>query len=567
MQRWLRKSHIWGAAKARLIMEITSATAQASGRSGPPGGPGTPRPGVPLRGALVLLATVQLMVVLDTTIVNVALPTIQAGLGFSGSGIAWVVNGYALTFGALLLLGGRSGDLLGRRNVFMASLAAFAAASMVAGLSASPALLIAARVAQGASAAFAQATALSLIVSTFPAGRPRNRAVGVFAAMEGLGAAAGLLLGGVLVDAVSWRWVFLVNVPVAGLVAAPGPRSIPCPPRRHVRRHLPAPPLPPGSPPPPPRRHVRLDLPGAVTASAGLGLVVFGLSQAADHGWASLWTAGPLAAGAVALAAFMLLERRSAQPLTPLWVFADRNRGGAYMIQALVGAALFGMFFLTTLFLQHVLGYSPLKAGAAFVPATVVMMGAAGAMSRLVNRIGVRPLVATGTAIAAAGMWWLSRLHPGAGYLTGVMLPLMVLSVGLGLTFVPLTLTAVSGVTEEHSGLVSGVSTTAIQIGGSIGVAVLATVAATTASRHAAAASAAALAAGYTQAFRVGAVIIALAVPLALVFLRLRPGDQPASDSAGTTAAAAPQDAAVTRPPVTAPATAAATARADDAGP
>jgi EmrB/QacA subfamily drug resistance transporter len=526
-------------------MEITSATAQASGRSGPPGGPGTPRPGVPLRGALVLLATVQLMVVLDTTIVNVALPTIQAGLGFSGSGIAWVVNGYALTFGALLLLGGRSGDLLGRRNVFMASLAAFAAASMVAGLSASPALLIAARVAQGASAAFAQATALSLIVSTFPAGRARNRAVGVFAAMEGLGAAAGLLLGGVLVDAVSWRWVFLVNVPVAVLVAALAPRFIPSPPRRAVS----------------------LDLPGAVTASAGLGLIVFGLSQAADHGWTSLWTAGPLAAGAVALAAFMLLERRSAQPLTPLWVFADRNRGGAYMIQALVGAALFGMFFLTTLFLQHVLGYSPLKAGAAFVPATVVMMGAAGAMSRLVNRIGVRPLVATGTAIAAAGMWWLSRLHPGAGYLTGVMLPLMVLSVGLGLTFVPLTLTAVSGVTEEHSGLVSGVSTTAIQIGGSIGVAVLATVAATTASRHAAAASAAALAAGYTQAFRVGAVIIALAVPLALVFLRLRPGDQPASDSAGTTAAAAPQDAAVTRPPVTAPATAAATARADDAGP
>src|SRR6266481_1588963 len=391
------------------------------------GGGGTAKAqrAAPMIGALVLLATVQLMVVLDTTIVNVALPTIQAGVGFSAAGIAWVVNGYALTFGALLLLGGRSGDLLGRRNVFMASLAAFAAASMVAGLSSSPGLLIAARVAQGASAAFAQATALSLIVSTFPAGRARNRAVGVFAAMEGLGAAAGLLLGGILVQAVSWRWVFFVNVPLAAVAAA--------------------------------------------------------------------------------LAAFVLLERRSAQPLTPLWVFADRNRGGGYMIQALVGGALFGMFFLTTLFLQHVLGYSPLKAGAAFVPATAVMMGAAGAMSRLVNRIGVRPLVATGTAIAAAGMWWLSHLHLHAGYLTGVMLPLMVLSVGLGLTFVPLTLTAVSGVKEEHSGLVSGVSTTAIQIGGSIGVAVLATVAATTARHHAGAAGAAALAAGYTQAFRVGA--------------------------------------------------------------
>src|SRR6185437_2258737 len=300
------------------------------------GGEGTakPRRAAPMIGALVLLATVQLMVVLDTTIVNVALPTIQASVGFSAAGIAWVVNGYALTFGALLLLGGRSGDLLGRRSVFMASLAAFAAASMVAGLSSSPGLLIAARVAQGASAAFAQATALSLIVSTFPAGRARNRAVGVFAAMEGLGAAAGLLLGGILVQAVSWRWVFFVNVPVAAIVAALAPRFIPSPKRQSLR----------------------LDLPGAVTA------------------------------GAAALAAFVLLERRSAQPLTPLWVFADRNRGGAYMIQALVGGALFGMFFLTTLFLQHVLGYSPLKAGAAFVPATVVMMGAAGAMSRLVNR-------------------------------------------------------------------------------------------------------------------------------------------------------------------------------------
>src|SRR5580693_5522279 len=452
-----------------------------------------PQRAAPMIGALVLLATVQLMVVLDTTIVNVALPTIQTSVGFSASSIAWVVNGYALTFGALLLLGGRSGDLLGRRNVFMASLAAFAAASMVAGLSSSPGLLIAARVAQGASAAFAQATALSLIVSTFPAGRARNRAVGVFAAMEGLGAAAGLLLGGILVQAVSWRWVFFVNVPVAAIVAALAPRFIPSPKRQSLR----------------------LDLPGAVTASAGLGLIVFGLSRAADHGWTDIWTAGPLAAGAAALAAFVLLERRSAQPLTPLWVFADRNRGGAYMIQALVGGALFGMFFLTTLFLQHVLGYIPLN----------------------------------------------------AGYLTGVMLPLMVLSVGLGLTFVPLTLTAVSGVKEEHSGLVSGVSTTAIQIGGSIGVAVLATVAATTARHHAGAAGAAALAAGYTQAFRAGAVIIALAVPLALVFLRLRPGGQPASDGAGIAAAAVPDDAAVTRPAVTAPAAAAAvTARADDTG-
>src|SRR2546429_87452 len=326
------------------------------------GGGGTAKAqrAAPMIGALVLLATVQLMVVLDTTIVNVALPTIQASVGFSAAGIAWVVNGYALTFGALLLLGGRSGDLLGRRNVFMASPAAVSAAPLGAPVSSSP------------------------------------------------------------------------RAPLA----APRP------------------------------------------ASAGLGLIVFALSRAAAHGWTGIWTAGPLAAGAAALAAFVLLERRSAQPLTPLWVFADRNRGGAYLIQALVGGALFGMFFLTTLFLQHVLGYSPLKAGAAFVPATPVMMGAAGAMSPLVNPIAVPPPSAPVTPIAPAGMWWLSHLHLHAGYLTGVMLPLMVLSVGLGLTFVPLTLTAVSGVKEEHSGLVSGVSTTAIQIGGSIRVAPLATPAA-----------------------------------------------------------------------------------------
>jgi MFS family permease len=228
---------------------------------------------LPMLGALVLLAAVQLMVVLDTTIVNVALPSIQDGLGFSVGGIAWVVNGYALTFGALLLLGGRSGDLLGRRNVFIAALGVFAAASLLGGLSTGPSLLIVARVLQGASAAFAQATALSLIISTFPVGPARNRAVGVFAAMEGLGAAAGLLLGGVLVDAASWRWVFFVNVPVAALLAALAPRFIRSPARQRAR----------------------FDLPGAASSTLGLGLLVFGLSRAADHGWTDPSTLVPSA--------------------------------------------------------------------------------------------------------------------------------------------------------------------------------------------------------------------------------------------------------------------------------
>src|SRR6266480_4321446 len=318
--------------------------------------------GASMIGALVLLATVQLMVVLDTTIVNVALPTIQAKVGFSTSGIAWVVNGYALTFGALLLLGGRSGDMLGRRNVFVAALGAFALASAIGGLASSPTMLIVARVVQGASAAFAQATALSLIISTFPAGAARNRAVGVFAAMEGLGAAAGLLLGGVLVNSLGWRWVFFVNVPVALVVAALAPRFIPVAARQSAR----------------------FDLRGAASATVGLGLLVFGLARAAEHGWADITTFGPIAIGVLGLLVFVRIEARSAQPLMPLWVFADRNRGGAYLIQALMGAALFGMFFLSTLYLQNVLGYGPLKAGAAFVPVAVALIAAAGAVSQVV---------------------------------------------------------------------------------------------------------------------------------------------------------------------------------------
>jgi EmrB/QacA subfamily drug resistance transporter len=462
-------------------------------------------------GALVLLAAVQTMVVLDTTIVNVALPTIQSSLGFSASSIAWVVNGYAVAFGALLLLGGRSGDLLGRRRVFVASLGAFALASSLGGLASGPNTLIAARVLQGGAAAFAQASALSLIVSTFPAGRPRNRAIGVFAAMEGLGAAAGLLLGGVLVEVASWRWVFFVNVPVAAIVAVLAPRFIPSPARQHSR----------------------FDLAGAVAASGGVGLIVLGLSRAAYHGWLATWTILPVAVGVLGLAAFVFNEAHSSHPLTPLWVFGDRNRSGAYLIQALMGAALFGMFYLSTLFLQHVLGYSPLKAGAAFIPGSVITMVAAVVVSKLVARTGVRPLVASGTGIAAVAMLLLSRLSPHSNYLT-VLLPMLLLSCGLGITFVPATIAAVSGVTGEHSGLVSGVSTTATQLGGSIGLAALATIAAATIRRQPRGTSARQAAAiGYAHAFRFGGVIIALAVPIALVTLRLRPGNDDARPEAG----------------------------------
>jgi EmrB/QacA subfamily drug resistance transporter len=482
-------------------MSIT--TAGTSGTDADPGA--RRRHGQPGWGALVVLAAVQLMVVLDMTIVNVALPSIQSGLRFSAGSISWVVNGYALTFGALLLFGGRSGDLLGRRKVFIASLTAFATFSLVGGLSTGPTMLIAARVGQGMAAAFAQATTLSLMVATFPAGRARNRAVGVFAAMEGLGAAVGLVLGGALVSSFSWRWVFFVNVPVAALLAVVAPRVIAAQPRQRVR----------------------VDLPGATSAAVGLGLIVFGLSRSADHGWTNTWTIVPLVVGALGVAAFVLIEARSKNPLIPLWVFGDRNRGGAYAIQALIGAALFGMFFLSTLFLQHVLDYSPLKAGLAFVPTTVIMMAGAGVASQVVARTGVRPLVVGGATVAAAGMFLLSHLNPHSAYVTGVMFPMIVLGLGLGATFVPLTLSAVSGVKETDSGLVSGVSTTAVQIGGSIGVAVLAAVAATTTAPDPASTSVRlALASGYAHAFGIGAAIIAVAIPVALVFLRLHPTNE-----------------------------------------
>jgi MFS family permease len=357
-------------------------------------------------------------------------------------------------------------------------------------------------VGQGISAAFAQATALGLIVATFPSGPARNRAVGVFAAMEGLGAAGGLLLGGVIVEYISWRWIFLVNIPIAFAVAVLAPRFLP-----HSGR-----------------RRGQFDLIGASLVTAGLAALVFALTRAAEHGWSDATTLGALAVAGPALVAFVLFERRSKAPLMPLWVFSDRNRAGAYIIQGLLGTGLFGMFFLMTLYLQHVLGYSPLKAGGAFLPATVVMMAMAGVMSKLVVRTGVMPLVAGGTAVAALGMLWLSQITASSDYVTGVMLPMIVLTAGLGSVFVPGTLAAVSGVTHEHSGLVSGVSTTVIQVGGAIGIAVLANVATSaTASVAGAMPLEEALTHGFSQAFVIAAAALAFAVPVAIATLRLRP--------------------------------------------
>ncbi len=349
--------------------------------------------------ALLVIATAQLMVVLDATIVNVALPHIQRALGFSGSGLEWVVNAYAVTFGGLLLLGGRAGDILGRRRVFVFGLLLFSGASLLGGFATSEWWLLTARAVQGVGGAVIAPTALALITTNFPEGGERNRAFGVYAAMAGAGSAVGLLLGGILTTYASWRWVLFVNVPIGILVAAAAPRVLAESPRR------------PG----------RIDVAGAVTGTGGVALLVYGLSKAAtgpdgvSH-WGDAQVLASLAASVVLLVSFVLIEMRSSRPLLPMRVLADRNRSGAYLIMLCVATGLFGLFFFLTLFIQTVLGYSAIRSGIAYLPFAVGVVVASALASQLVPRIGPRPLIVAGTAAVAGGMFWFSRLTEHASY-------------------------------------------------------------------------------------------------------------------------------------------------------
>ena len=427
---------------------MTSPTAGGSGRRGL---------------ALLVIATAQLMVVLDATIVNVALPHIQQALGFSGSGLEWVVNAYAVTFGGLLLLGGRAGDILGRRRVFVAGLLLFSAASLLGGFATSQWWLLTARAVQGVGGAVIAPTALALITTNFPEGGERNRAFSVYAAMAGAGSAVGLLLGGVLTTYASWRWVLFVNVPIGMVVALAAPRVLNESPRR------------PG----------RVDVAGAVTATGGVALLVYGLSKAAtgqdgvSH-WGDAQVLASLAAAVVLLVSFVLIEMRSPHPLLPLRVLADRSRSGTYLIMLCVSTGLFGLFFFLTLFIQTVLGYSAIRSGVAYLPFAVgVVLGSAVA-SPLVSRTGPRPLIVAGAAMVAGGMFWFSRLTEHAGYASDLLGPQIVSSLGLGLVFVPLSLVSLHNVAEQDSGVASSLLNTAQQVGGAIGLAVLGTVAWTT---------------------------------------------------------------------------------------
>jgi EmrB/QacA subfamily drug resistance transporter len=510
----------------------------------------TPSQGAPTRRlglALAVIATAQLMIVLDATIVNVAVPRIQTALGFSGSNLEWVVNAYALAFGGLLLLGGRSGDLLGRRRVFIAGILLFSLASLLGGFATDQAWLLTARAVQGVGAAFAAPTALSLIAVTFPEGPPRNRAMGVYAGMSIAGGAVGLLASGLLLTYLDWRWVFFVNVPIGLTVALLAPRVLGESERR--RGHF--------------------DLPGAITGSLGLAALVYGLSSAAtspngvSH-WGDTKVIVSLVAAVVLLVTFGFVEVRSKSALVPIRVLRSRDRSGAYLISLCIGTALFGMFFFLTLFVQNVLGYSPLRTGVAYLPMVAMILVATAASSQLVSRIGARPLMIAGSAAGTGGMFWLSRVTEHSHYVSGLLGPMLLTAVGLGLIFAPLLLVSLTKVANNDTGVASSLVNVGQQVGGAVGLAVLGTVAwsavanslrsqaaaaaaaAKTATVHLSAAQAAALqkaatnhalAHGFSQGYLVSAGIMALALVITLVVIRVK-----RDDLSGINPMAAPTD-------------------------
>lgn len=404
--------------------------------------------------ALAIIASCQLMVVLDITIVNIALPHIQSALGFSTQNLSWVVNAYTLTFGGLLLLGGRLGDILGRRRVFMFGVALFAFASLLCGLAQDSWQLLAARALQGVGGAIASPTALSLITTTFREGPARNRAFGVFAAVSAGGSAIGLLLGGILVEWLDWRWIFFVNAPIGLLIIFLTPRFI----KESEPR--------PGS----------FDIVGALTATLGMVGLVYGFIRASEDGWTDTLTLGSFAAAVVLLFLFIVIERRSRQPITPLWMFRDRNRAGVYGMMLSLSAALFGMFFFLTLFTQEVLDFSPLRTGLAFLPVSVVIAIGSGVASQLLPRWGPKPFMVTGAILATAGLAWLTLTNVHSTYAGSLLGPVLVFGLGMGFQFVSLTLMAVSGVDPKEAGAASGILNATQQVGGSLGLSILVTV-------------------------------------------------------------------------------------------
>jgi EmrB/QacA subfamily drug resistance transporter len=447
--------------------------------------------------ALALLCVAQFVVVLDASIVNVALPTIGEALDFTESNLPWVVNAYVLTFGGCLLLGGRMADLIGRRRVFMFGLVVFALASLAGGLATNAGQLIAARAVQGLGAAILSPAALSIVATTFRDGAERNKALGVWGAVAGSGGAAGVLLGGVLTEGLGWEWVLWVNVPIGIAAAAIAPSLIAESRDEEEVRHF--------------------DVAGAVTITAGLSALVYALVDANNAGWGSTQTVGLLVLSAALLTAFVVVERRSQAPLVPFSIFRVRTVTGANVVGILVGASLFSMFFFISLYMQQVLGYSPIEAGLSYLPLAVSIIISAAVASQLVTKVGFKPILAAGMGLIAIGLVWFSQITVDGSFAADILGPSLFAAVGLGFAFVPVTIAAVSGIEDREQGLASGLINTSQQVGGALGLAILSAVSIsiTGSSRDPAI-----LTEGFQSAFLVGAGFAVLGLIATLLLVR-----------------------------------------------
>ncbi|MHB8246537.1 MAG: MFS transporter [Acidimicrobiales bacterium] len=466
---------------------------------------------------LSLACIAQFMVVLDVSIVNVALPAIKQSLGYSQSGLQWVLNGYTLTFAGFLLLGGRAADLFGRRRIFLIGLAVFTAASLLGGFAQDQAWLIVARAVQGIGGAILSPATLTILTTTFTQPKARSRAMGIWSAVAGAGGAAGALLGGVLTEELSWRWILFINIPIGIGTLFLG--------WAYLQESRAA------------GKRASLDLIGAILATGGLTALVFGVVRTTAVGWGSWQTAAALGAAVVLVAGFLFYEARVAEaPLMPLRMFERRSIWSSNLTMFLLTGALFAMWFFLSLYLQQVRGYSPIRTGLAFVPQTLAIIFGAQLSSRLVVRFGPRPLLVLGTLFSAGGLEWLSALGVHTGYWSGFFVPSVLVTLGLGLCFTPLAFAATAGVRPQEAGLASGLVNTSRQIGGAIGLAVLATVATTRMNdvMHRVGPLAAATS-GYTEAFRLSAMIALGATGAALLVPKVkRPSGHPVAGAGGS---------------------------------
>ncbi|MCI3277174.1 MFS transporter [Streptomyces cylindrosporus] len=452
-------------------------------RSAPPDHPAR------LGAVLLVIVTAYLMVGVDSTVVNVALPDIQHDLDFSRTGLSWVLNAYTLAFGGLLLLGGRVGDILGRRRTLTAGVLLFAASSLLGGLAADSAWLLAARALQGVGAALTAPSTLALITTNFPDGPRRHHALGIYSSMAGIGASVGLVLGGMLTSWASWRWALLINVPIGAAVALALPRFV-----TETPRHA-----------------GKFDAAGALTGTAGMTSLVYAFIRVSEAGWSDSQAMLGFSTAAALLVAFTLVESRAPQPIMPLRLFSDRNRAGGYAGVLLLPAGMFGAFYFLTLISQQVLEYSPLRAGFAFLPMTLAMFTTVRFVPRLLPRFGAKPVLLTGMALLVVAAAWLWRLEPGDGYAAGLLGPLLLMGAGVGLSFMPLNATILARIEPHEAGAASGLLQTLQWLGGTLGLSVLVTVFGTV-TRHASGTPAEVLTEGSARAFGVGALIAVTAL-------------------------------------------------------